>query len=64
MRGLVAPGYRVFDGIPYAAAPVGPLRWQPPQPTAQWPGVRDATTPGVRCIQDTSFDPDYGRPTG
>jgi para-nitrobenzyl esterase len=64
VRGLVAPGYRVFDGVPYAAAPVGPLRWRPPQPAAPWPGVRDATTPGVRCIQDTTFDPDYGRPTG
>ncbi|BBY62938.1 carboxylic ester hydrolase [Mycolicibacterium helvum] len=64
VRGVVAPGYRVFDGIPYAAAPVGPLRWQPPQPAAPWPGVRDATKPGLRCIQDTSVDPDYGRPTG
>lgn len=64
VRGVVAPGYRVFDGIPYAAAPVGPLRWRPPQPAAPWPGVRDATKPGLRCIQDTSNDPDYGRPTG
>ncbi|MBB3753460.1 para-nitrobenzyl esterase [Mycolicibacterium sp. BK634] len=64
VRGVVAPGYRVFDGVPYAAAPVGPLRFQPPQPAASWPGVRDATKPGLRCMQDTSFDPDYGRPTG
>jgi len=64
VRGVVAPGYRVFDGIPYAAAPVGPLRFAPPEPVAPWPGVRDATTPGLRCVQDTSFDPDYGRPTG
>ncbi|MGY4712950.1 carboxylesterase/lipase family protein [Mycolicibacterium sp. CBM1] len=64
VRGVVAPGYRVFDGIPYAAAPVGALRWQPPQPVAPWPGVRDATKPGLRCPQDTRIDPDYGRPTG
>ncbi|MCV7179695.1 carboxylesterase family protein [Mycolicibacterium sphagni] len=64
VRGVVSPGYRVFEGIPYAAAPVGPLRFQPPQPAAPWPGVRDATKPGLRCIQDTSIDPDYGRPTG
>ncbi|WP_445170759.1 carboxylesterase/lipase family protein [Mycolicibacterium sp. Dal123E01] len=64
VRGVVAPGYRVFDGIPYAAAPVGPLRFQPPTPVASWPGVRDATKPGLRCIQDTNVDPDYGRPTG
>lgn len=64
VRGVVAPGYRVFDGIPYAAPPVGPLRWAPPAPPASWPGVRDATRPGLRCPQDTRTDPDYGRPTG
>jgi para-nitrobenzyl esterase len=64
VRGVVGPGYRVFEGVPYAAAPVGALRWQPPEPVAPWPGVRDATTPGLRCVQDTGKDPDYGRPTG
>lgn len=38
-RGQIA----VFKGIPYAAPPVGPLRWQPPQPVAPWEGVRPAT---------------------
>ncbi len=64
VRGVAAPGYRAFDGIPYAAPPVGPLRWQPPQSAAPWPGVRDATKPGLRCPQDIRNDPDYGRPTG
>jgi para-nitrobenzyl esterase len=45
-----------FLGIPYAAAPVGPLRWKPPQPPAKWRGVRAATAFGSRCIQSTSFD--------
>jgi len=35
-------GIAVFKGIPYAAPPVGPLRWQPPQPAASWVGVREA----------------------
>jgi para-nitrobenzyl esterase len=63
VRGLQADGFRVFEGIPYAAAPVGPLRWQPPVAPPRWTAVRDATKPGLRCIQDTQVDPDYGRPT-
>ncbi len=63
VRGLRADGFRVFQGIPYAAAPVGPLRWQPPVRPAPWSAVRDATKPGLRCIQDTAVDPDFGRPT-
>ena len=38
-------------GIPYAAPPVGDLRWKPPQPVATWDGVRDADTPGPACVQ-------------
>ena len=42
---------RVFKGIPFAAPPVGPLRWQPPQPPAAWIGVRKADEFGPRCMQ-------------
>ena len=42
---------RVFLGIPFAAPPVGPSRWQPPQPAEKWSGVRDATAFGNRCVQ-------------
>src|ERR1044071_3411704 len=41
-------GVRVYRGIPYAAPPVGELRWRDPQPATSWRGVRDATTFGAR----------------
>jgi para-nitrobenzyl esterase len=44
-------GIRAFKGIPFAAPPVGSLRWQAPQPVAKWDGVRDASKFGNVCIQ-------------
>jgi para-nitrobenzyl esterase len=44
-------GIRVFKGIPYAASPVGDLRWMPPQAVSRWHGVRTATEWGPRCVQ-------------
>ena len=46
-----SPGVRAFKGIPFAAPPVGALRWQAPQPVAKWDGVRDASKFGNVCIQ-------------
>jgi para-nitrobenzyl esterase len=46
---------RAFLGLPYAAPPVGGLRWQPPQPVTPWPGVRTATAFGARCMQGPIF---------
>jgi para-nitrobenzyl esterase len=47
----VKPGVHVFKGIPYAAPPVGPLRWKEPQPVVKWSGIRIADHFGPRCTQ-------------
>jgi para-nitrobenzyl esterase len=49
---LVSEGRtRAFLGIPFAAPPVGDLRWKAPQAPAHWSGVRDATNFAARCAQ-------------
>jgi para-nitrobenzyl esterase len=48
-------GIRVFKGIPYAAPPVGDLRWQAPRPAVPWQGVRDVTAFGPACMQGKIF---------
>lgn len=50
-----ADGVLRFRAIPYAAPPLGALRWQPPQPPAPWKAPRDATHEGASCLQN-----DYG----
>lgn len=47
---------RAWLGVPYAAAPVGDLRWKAPQPVAKWSGERDATKYGAHCAQNHVFD--------
>jgi para-nitrobenzyl esterase len=51
LAGRVEGGVAAFRGIPFAQAPVGALRWQPPRPQARWKGVRDAGGFGARCMQ-------------
>ena len=53
VRGVAADGVVSFRGIPYAAPPVGTLRWREPQPAQHWSGVRDATKFGPECPQTT-----------
>ncbi|MFT4114980.1 carboxylesterase/lipase family protein [Silvibacterium sp.] len=43
-----------FEGIPFAAPPVGELRWRAPQPVPAWSGVRVADHPGASCMQTTA----------
>lgn len=48
-------GLRVFRGVPFAAPPVGDLRWAPPQPPEPWTEVREATAFGAKCVQANVF---------
>src|SRR5262245_33238355 len=52
LQGVVQGEAIAFKGIPYAAPPVGDLRWRPPRPAAAWDGVRSATAFGPICAQD------------
>ncbi len=54
LEGVQENGLFVFKGIPYAAPPVGELRWQAPQPSAAWEGVRKADAFSDACVQPES----------
>ncbi len=54
LRGAYENGIAVFRGVPYAAAPVGELRFSPPQPAPDWRGVRDARLDGPIAPQARS----------
>ena len=56
LHGALKGGVQNFRGVPYAAAPVGVLRWRAPQSVAAWAGVRDATNFGAACPQATAPD--------
>ncbi len=55
VRGTVSASSRSFQGIPYAAPPVGDLRWASPRSPAAWTVTRDATAPGADCPQTAGF---------
>src|SRR5699024_6867128 len=51
VQGLAKGSLHVFKGLPYAAPPVGALRWKPPEPVEPWQGVRKAVAFGPACCQ-------------
>ena len=58
LKGVVVGNISEFLGIPYAAPPVGNLRWTPPQPFGQWKGLLDASSFGNVCTQGGSGSED------
>ncbi len=58
VQGVVTDRARAFIGMPYAAPPVGELRWKPPQPVAQWgPSVYQAINDPPGCPQNCTLPP-------
>ncbi len=55
VRGIASASMHEWRGVPYAAAPVGDLRWEPPAPVTPWTDVRDATEFAAPCVQ-VAFD--------
>ncbi|MFE2309835.1 carboxylesterase family protein, partial [Streptomyces sp. NPDC059411] len=51
LRGAIEDGLAVFRAVPYAAPPVGDLRWRPARPHPGWSGTRDATADGPSAPQ-------------
>lgn len=55
VRGTTDGAVRAWRGLPYAAPPVGPLRWRPPRPPEPWTGVREAGEYGASCVQPETY---------
>jgi para-nitrobenzyl esterase len=51
VQGFVADGVAIFKGLPFAAPPVGDLRWQAPKAAAKWPNVRPGNVFSATCLQ-------------
>lgn len=60
VRGIDQDGMRQYLGIPYAAPPVGELRWRPPAEPPRWTQVLDAVSFGEFCAQDSDRYPGFG----
>ncbi|MDH3371748.1 MAG: carboxylesterase family protein [Gammaproteobacteria bacterium] len=62
VRGHMSTNHIQWLGIPYAAPPVGELRWKAPRAVTPWSEVRDASKAGDGCVQGTGWDPGYEKP--
>ena len=60
VQGIADGGLAVYKGIPFAAPPVGDLRWKAPQPVIAWPGTRPADTYAPACAQSMGAPPPSG----
>lgn len=58
VEGVEEDGSIVFKGIPFAAPPVGPLRWRAPEPPAPWAGVKNADSFAPICMQNGAYPED------
>ena len=63
VQGEVQDGLASFKGLPFAAPPVGALRWRVPQPVVAWSGVRKADTFARACIQPWADNPEQNLPS-
>lgn len=62
IAGVSADGVVSFKGIPFAAPPVGALRWRSPQPVKSWTGVKPASTFAPGCMQNVNRNGQFGAP--
>ncbi len=62
VEGVSADGVTSFKGIPFAAPPVGNLRWRPPQPVKPWAGIKNADHFASGCMQPANAVPIFGEP--
>ncbi|MFP6579735.1 MAG: carboxylesterase family protein, partial [Myxococcota bacterium] len=58
LGGTTAEGAHAWRGLPFAAPPVGPLRWRAPEPPTAWSGTREALAHGPKCPQHEGFAPE------
>lgn len=64
VQGVLAGDVVSYKGVPYAAPPLGSLRWRAPQPVIPWSGIRQADRYAASCMQDPNFVKLFGAPPG